>query len=166
MAFYEWRRGPLWITTDPSDVDLDVVHAFLTRSYWAWGVTRERVAQSIAGSIPFALFEDGRQVGFARVISDRATFAWLADVFVVPDARGRGLGVWLVETILSHPELQGLRRWSLATRDAHSLYARFGFVRSGTPERMMEFRPATTEAGGAPPIATTMPSVASTSDKR
>ncbi len=151
MGFPEWRRNGLRISTDPAEVDLDVVHGFLTTSYWARGIARDRVARSIAGSVPFSLIENGRQVGFARVISDRATFAWLADVFVVPEARGRGLGVWLVESILSHPELQGLRRWSLSTRDAHSLYARFGFVRCATPERIMDFRPGSIEAGGTPP---------------
>jgi len=151
MASHEWRRGAYRITTDAAEIDLDVVHGFLTTSYWAWGITRDRVARSIAGSIPFGLFERDRQVAFARVISDCSTFAWLADVFVLPDARGRGLSLWLIETVLSHPDLQGLRRWSLATRDAHSLYARFGFVRLATPERMMEFRPGSAEAGGAAP---------------
>ncbi len=155
MASYEWRRGEHRITTDPAAIDLDVVHGFLTTSYWAWGITRDRVARSIAGSIPFGLFEGDRQVAFARVISDYSTFAWLADVFVLQEHRGRGLGIWLVETILSHPDLQGLRRWSLATRDAHSLYARFGFVRLATPERMMEFRPGSAEAGGPAPATTT-----------
>lgn len=134
-------------------MDLDVVHGFLTTSYWAAGVTREKVVRSIAGSIPFSVFEGGRQVGFARVISDLATFAWVADVFVLPDARGQGLGVWLVESILAHPDLQGLRRWSLATRDAHTLYERFGFARIATPERMMEFRPDSPDAGGSPTVA-------------
>jgi GNAT superfamily N-acetyltransferase len=150
---YEWRRDGLRITTDPAQIDLDVVHGFLTASYWAWGITRDRVERSIAGSIPFALFEDEQQVGFARVISDRATFAWVADVFVLPGFRGRGLGTWLMETVLAHPDLQRLRRWSLATRDAHSLYARFGFVRLASPERMMEFRPAGTDAGRPAPAS-------------
>ena len=148
---HEWRRGRHRITTDPAQVDVDVVHGFLVTSYWASGITRERVERSIAGSIPFALFEDDRQVGFARVISDGATFAWLADVFVLPEDRGKGLGQWLVASILAHPELQGLRRWSLATRDAHSLYARYGFARLASPDRMMELRPDSTGAGGAGP---------------
>ena len=149
MESHEWRRERFRITTDPTQIDLEVVHAFLTSSYWAAGVTQERVARSIAGSIPFGLFEEDRQVGFARVISDLATFAWLADVFVLPESRGRGLGIWLVGTILAHPDLRGLRRWSLATRDAHSLYGRFGFVRLGNPDRMMEYRPGDADAGGA-----------------
>lgn len=147
MEMLEWRRERFRITTDPTQIDLEVVHAFLTSSYWAAGVSRERVERSIAGSIPFGLFEEDRQVGFARVISDLATFAWLADVFVLPDSRGRGLGIWLVGTILAHPDLQGLRRWSLATRDAHSLYGRFGFVGLGNPDRMMEYRPGGADAG-------------------
>jgi GNAT superfamily N-acetyltransferase len=154
VAVQEWRRGRHRITTDPSQVDLDVVHGFLTTSYWAHGVTRERVVRSIAGSIPFALFEDDRQVGFARVISDGATFAWLADVFVLEEARGQGLGQWLVASIMEHPDLQGLRRWSLATRDAHSLYARYGFAPLANPDRMMEYRPGSPDAGGAPPAGT------------
>jgi GNAT superfamily N-acetyltransferase len=151
IAPYEWRRGNHRITTDPAEVDLDVVHGFLTTSYWAAGISRERVARSIDNSIPFAVFEDARQVGFARVISDGVTFAWLADVFVVPDRRGQGLGTWLVESILSHPELQGLRRWSLATRDAHALYAHHGFGRLATPERMMEYRPGPSDSGAVRP---------------
>jgi GNAT superfamily N-acetyltransferase len=149
---HEWQRGRHRITTDPAAVDLDVVHGFLTTSYWAYGVTRERVERSIAGSITFSLFEDDRQVGFARVITDRATFAWLSDVFVLEEQRGQGLGQWLVASILEHPDLQGLRRWSLATRDAHTLYSRYGFA-PVNPDRMMEYRPATTDAGGAPPAA-------------
>jgi GNAT superfamily N-acetyltransferase len=155
MPGHEWRRERHRITTDPDEIDLDVVHGFLTNSYWARGVTRERVARSIQGSIAFGLFEDRRQVGFARVITDRATFAWLADVFILPPARGQGLGVWLVESILSHPDLQGLRRWSLSTRDAHSLYSRFGFTTTANPERMREFRPGSPEAGGSAATATT-----------
>jgi GNAT superfamily N-acetyltransferase len=150
MPIREWQRGPFRITTEAARVDLDVVHGFLTTSYWATGVTREKVARSIAGSIPFALLHDDRQIGFARVVSDGATFAWIADVFVLPDYRGQGLGQWLIASILTHPELQGLRRWSLATRDAHTLYERYGFRRIPNPDRMMEFRPGSPDAGGAP----------------
>ena len=149
----EWHRDRFRITTDPARVDLDVVHGYLTTSYWAWGITRDRVARSIAGAIPFAMLHDNRQVGFARVISDRATFAWVADVFILPGHRDRGLGIWLVESILAHPDLQGLRRWSLSTRDAHLLYARFGFTALESPERMMQYRPGGTEAGGPEPRA-------------
>ena len=126
------------ISTDRDRLDLDYVHAFLTTSYWSPGVTRDVVERAIAGSLCFGLYApDGGQAGFARAITDRATYAYLADVFVGAEHRGRGLGVWLVETILGHPELQGLRRWALATADAHSLYERFGFVRPPDPEKFM-----------------------------
>lgn len=126
------------ISTDPARLDLDAIHGFLRTAYWSQGVAREVVERSIAHSLPFGLYApDGAQAGFARVISDRAVFAYVGDVFVLPDHRGRGLGVWLVETMLAHPELQGLRRWHLATADAHALYARFGFAPSD-PARMMD----------------------------
>ena len=126
------------ISTDPARLDVAYVHAFLTESYWAAGIPRETVERSIAGSLSFGLYApDATQAGFARVVSDRATFAWLADVFVGDAHRGRGLGVWLVETVLAHPELQGLRRWALATADAHALYARFGFAAASKPETLL-----------------------------
>jgi GNAT superfamily N-acetyltransferase len=125
----EWRREPYEISTDPARIDLDVVHGYLAgESYWAPGIPREVVRRSIAHALPFGLYAPAGQVGFARVVTDRATFAYLGDVFVLPAHRGRGLGVWLVSTVLAHPDLQGLRRWHLATRDAHGLYARFGFT--------------------------------------
>jgi GNAT superfamily N-acetyltransferase len=130
------------ISTDPERLDLDVIHGFLRTAYWCPGVSREVVERSIAHSIPFGVYApDGAQAGFARVVSDRAVFAYVGDVFVLEAHRGRGLGVWLVETMLAHPELQGLRRWHLATGDAHGLYARFGF-RASDPATMMDRRPA------------------------
>ena len=126
------------ISTDPSELDLGVVHDYLKESYWAAGVPEDVVRRSIEGSLCFGVHGDGEQVGFARVITDRATFAYLADVFVLEEHRGRGIGRWLVEVVLSHPELQGLRRWVLATRDAHELYKRYGFARLGRPEIFME----------------------------
>lgn len=126
------------ITNDPGRIDVAAVHAFLTTSYWSPGVARETVERAIAGSLPFSLLApDGAQAGFARAISDRATYAYLADVYVLEEHRGRGLGVWLVQTVLEHPELQGLRRWALATGDAHGLYARFGFAPPRRPELHM-----------------------------
>jgi N-acetylglutamate synthase-like GNAT family acetyltransferase len=126
----EWRKGEYTISDDPSRLDLDVVHGFLSgESYWARGRSRERVERAVEHSLPFGVYRaDGRQVGFARVVTDRATFAWLADVFILPEERGRGLSKWLVECVLAHPELQGLRRWLLATRDAQELYRRYGFT--------------------------------------
>ena len=128
-----WQRPPYRITDDPRAVDLAVVHEFLASSYWARGIPRETVARAVARSLPFSLFQGDRQVGFARAVTDRATFAYLADVFVLESERGRGLGGWLVATVLALPELQGLRRWLLATRDAHGLYRRFGFTPLADP---------------------------------
>jgi GNAT superfamily N-acetyltransferase len=122
-----WERPPYRISDQAVDLDLDAVHAFLVTSYWARGIPRATVERSIRHSLPFGLFNGTRQIGFARAVTDRATFAYLADVFVAEDERGRGLGAWLVSTVLEHPELKGLRRWLLATRDAHDLYRRFGF---------------------------------------
>jgi GNAT superfamily N-acetyltransferase len=123
----EWTRGEYTISTDRTRLDLDVIHAFLVGSYWAEGRTRERVAQSIAHSLPFGLYHRERQVGFARVVTDYVVLAFLSDVFVVEAHRGRGLGTWLVEVVTSLPELHPIRRWLLGTRDAHELYRRVGF---------------------------------------
>ena len=134
----EWRRDGLTISTDRSKLDRKAIHEFLTASYWATGIPREVVDRSIDGALCFGVFEDGRQVGFARVITDSATFAYLADVFVLESHRGRGLAAWLMECILAHPDLQGLRRWMLLTRDAHPLYRKSGFRDLAHPERVME----------------------------
>lgn len=124
----EWKRDEYTISCEHARLDMGAIHEFLSReSYWARGRSRERIELAIKNSLPFGLYKGERQVGFARVVTDYATFAWLADVFVLDVERGRGLGVWLVETALAHPDLRGLRRWILATRDAHELYRRFGF---------------------------------------
>jgi GNAT superfamily N-acetyltransferase len=133
----EWTRPPYRISDRPDDLDLDRIHGFLTASYWARGIPRATVERSIRHSLPFGLFRERRQIGFARVVSDRATFAYLADVFVAEEARGRGLGTWLVATALAHPDLQGLRRWLLATRDAHALYRKLGFAPLADPTILM-----------------------------
>lgn len=140
---YEARRGGHVVSDDPARLDLALIHGFLASSYWAAGIPEETMRRSIAGSLAFGLYRlddegGGRQVGFARAVTDRATYAYLADVFVVPDERGQGLGTFLVEAVLAHPDLQGLRRWSLVTRDAHDLYRKFGFVPLAAPERHME----------------------------
>lgn len=123
----EWQRGDYTISTDPARLDLDVVHGFLSRSYWAEGRSRERVAQAIAGSLPFGLYHPTGQAGFARVVTDYVVIAYLADVFVLEPHRGKGLGKWLVEVVSGTPELGRIRRWILGTRDAHGLYRQFGF---------------------------------------
>ncbi len=134
----EWTRDGFRITTDPTKIDRAAAHAYLSRSYWAEGVPREIVDRSIDNSLAFAVFEEEKQVGFARVITDRATFAYVADVYVLEEYRGRGLARWLMETILAHPDLQGLRRWLLTTRDAHDLYGKVGFVPAERVQRFME----------------------------
>lgn len=127
------------ISTDPARLDVDVIHGFLRGAYWSPGVPREITERAIAHSIPFGLFApDGAQAGFARVVTDRAIFGYLADVFVLPEHRGRGLGVRLVEAVLEHPDLQGLRRLELHTLDAHGVYERCGFAAPAHPERAME----------------------------
>jgi GNAT superfamily N-acetyltransferase len=128
------------ISTDPSRLQLDAIHAYLTRSYWSPGVPRDVVARAIANSMCFGIYLGDTQVGFARVVTDKASFAYLADVYVLEEHRRQGLSKRLVETIQAHPELQGLRRFLLATRDAHGLYAQFGFKPLAVPERMMERR--------------------------
>jgi GNAT superfamily N-acetyltransferase len=133
----QWTRGDYTISTDRDRLDLDVIHRFLSRSYWAEGRSRERVAVAIAHSLPFGLYHQGAQVGFARVVSDAVVVAFLADVFVLEEHRGRGLGAWLVDVVTGLPELGRIRRWLLGTRDAHGLYARYGF-RAPRPGILME----------------------------
>lgn len=133
-----WTRDTLSVTTDRTEVDLSLVSEFLGSCYWAAGIPPATVRKSIENSMCFLVRDGERQVGFARVITDRATFAYIGDVFVVEDCRGRGLSKWLMECITSHPELQGLRRWILATRDAHGLYEQFGFTPLKDPTRFME----------------------------
>jgi GNAT superfamily N-acetyltransferase len=157
----EWRRGELVISTDPTRLNIDVIHAFLTNCYWAKGIPRDVVARSMEHSLCFGIYDESTsksptshkerekggstaltkppaQVGFARVVSDFATIAYLGDVFVMDSHRGRGLGKWMMECIMLHPSLQGLRRWILLTRDAHGLYSQFGFTPVKAPERYME----------------------------
>jgi GNAT superfamily N-acetyltransferase len=134
----EWRRGEYLVSDDRWRVDREVVHGFLCESYWARGIPRHLVERSIRHSLCFGVYRGDAQVGFARVITDRATFAYLADVFVVDAHRGRGLSNFLMECVVAHPELQGLRRFLLGTRDAHALYARYGFAAPRKPEIWME----------------------------
>jgi len=134
MNFY---KGNYSISTAKEKLDIPFIHAFLSRSYWAENIPFETVQKSIEGSVCFGLYEGNKQIGFARVITDLATFGYLADVFIDENYRGRGLSKWLVEIIMDYPELQGFRSWQLATKDAHGLYARFGFTIPDNPERIM-----------------------------
>ncbi|MFO1396435.1 MAG: GNAT family N-acetyltransferase [Burkholderiales bacterium] len=137
-ASFTARRDGYELSTDPARLDLDVVHGFLAASYWAQDIPRDVVARALAGSLCFGLHHASGQVGLARFVTDRATFAYLADVFVLSAHRGQGLATWLVGTALTHPALTGLRRVLLATRDMHALYAKVGFTPLVRPERMME----------------------------
>ena len=134
----EWTKDDFLITTDKEKIDALYVHQFLSCSYWAAGIPLETVQRSIEGSLCFSVVYLNHQVGFARVITDEATFAYLADVFIDENFRGKGLSKWLMEVIISYPTLQGLRRFMLATRDAHGLYKQFGFEPMKNPDRWME----------------------------
>jgi len=127
------------ISTDNNDLDFEVIYDFISNSYWAEDIPKDTLRTAISNSFCFGVYDSiGRQVGFARLITDKATFAYLADVFVIPSQRGKGLSKWLVETIVSHSDLQGLRRMVLATRDAHGLYAQYGFKPVENPEILMQ----------------------------
>lgn len=139
----EWRRDDYRLTDETAGVDVDAVHAFLSGSYWASGIPREVVARSVEHSLNVSLWfappaAAAAQVGFARVVTDFATVAYLADVYVLEAHRGRGLSTWMMEVVAAHPRLQGLRRWILLTRDAHGLYAKTGWTPIAKPDRWME----------------------------
>jgi GNAT superfamily N-acetyltransferase len=137
----EWSRGEYRITTDIGKFDFEVVHRYLSEvAYWSPGISREKVERAAAHSLAFGLFHRDAQVGYARAITDTVSFAYLADVFVLPGRQRDGLGTWLVECVLAHPDLQGLRKMMLTTTSAHTLYARFGFVVPAEPEKLMEKR--------------------------
>ncbi len=141
------ENAPLEISTDPARLDVDLIHAFLTESYWATGRSRVAVEQSIRNSLCFGAYVGGEQVAFARVITDEATFAYLADVFVVPKWRGRGISKRLIRKVLDHPGLMDISIL-LRTRDAHELYRRFGFTPSRDPERFMSVINSVSERKG------------------
>jgi GNAT superfamily N-acetyltransferase len=128
------------ISSDPSRLDLDVIHGFLSTSYWAQGRTRETVDRALRNSICVGTYRQGRQAGFGRIVTDRAVFAYLADIFVLPEYRGQGLGKTLVRAMLDHPDIRGLPAVLLRTRDAHGLYAQFGFEPAARPEELMSLR--------------------------
>ncbi len=133
-----WTKGEFRISTNDTEFDINYIHQFLSNSYWAENIPIETVKRSINGSLSFAVLIGNKQIGFARVITDQSTFAYLADVFIDETYRGKGLSKWLMEVILHHPSLQGLRRFMLATRDAHDLYAKFGFTPIAEPQRLMQ----------------------------
>ena len=135
----EWRRSEYTISTDNERLDRQVIHDFISKqSYWGQGRKIETTQRALENSLNFGLYKDNQQVGFARVVTDYCTFAWLADVFILDDHRGRGLSKWLMEVIMDHPRLTGMRRWVLATKDAQGLYRQFGFTEMVQPERWME----------------------------
>ncbi len=135
---FEVHQASFTISTDPARLQIEVIVAALGDSYWANLRSRDAIEQSLEHSLCFGVYHGEHQVGLARVITDHATFAYLCDVFILESERGRGLGKWLMQTVMTHPELQGLRRWMLATRDAHGLYAQYGFTALSAPERWME----------------------------
>ncbi len=134
----EWNRGQFSVSTDPERLDIAATAEFLATTYWAPEISESVVRRSVANSIVFGLYDDDRQIGFAKVVSDRATFAWVGDVFVLDDYRGLGLGLWLMRCVLAHPDLQELRRWMLASTSARGLYEKLGFKALRGPERFME----------------------------
>ena len=136
--FFESHKDNLLISTDPGLLNVDAICDFLSRAYWAQNRPREIIKLSLRHSLVFGIYDGSRQVGLARIVTDYATFAWLCDVFVHEDYRGKGVGKWLIATVISHPGFQDLRRIALATRDAHGLYSQFGFTSMNNPERWME----------------------------
>jgi GNAT superfamily N-acetyltransferase len=137
----EWSRDDYRITTDIAEFDFNVVHHYLSEiAYWSPGISREQVERAARHSLAFGLFHRGTQIGYARAITDTVSFAYLADVFVLPERQRGGLGIWLMECVMAHPDLQGLRKMLLTTSSAHTLYARFGFVVPADPEKLMEKR--------------------------
>jgi GNAT superfamily N-acetyltransferase len=133
-----FRRDDFRISTDPAILNIDLIHSYLSReTYWAAGIPRDTLVRAVTGSLCFGVYESEKQVGFARVVTDRATFAYLCDVFVLREYQGRGLSKWLMECVVSHPDLQGLRRFVLVTKDAHGLYAKFGFETPADPASYM-----------------------------
>lgn len=134
----EYRKDNFLVSTDPARLDLDAIHAYITRSYWATGRTKETVAKSLENSLNFGLYDGERQIGLARVVTDYVLFAYLCDVYVLEEYRGQGLSKWLLGCMMSYPGLDSLRSWTLRTRDAHGLYRQFGFSEIAVPERYME----------------------------
>jgi GNAT superfamily N-acetyltransferase len=142
MTLYEQRQGNFLVSTDPAKVDLAATHAYLARAYWSEGIPKDLLARAIANSLCFGVYEETgdklKQVGFTRLVTDCATYAYICDVFILEEYRGHGLSKFMMACVMAHPDLQGLRRWNLVTRDAHGLYRQFGFKEVASPERYME----------------------------
>src|SRR5262249_41316682 len=134
---HTWTQPPFTVSTDSTLLDLDVIHGFLRTSYWSPEIPRRIVERAIANSLCFGLYHEAMQIGFARIVTDCATFAYLADVFVLPEWRGRELSKFLMTCVKAHPDLKDLRRWLLMTADAHGLYTQFGFTALAKPDRAM-----------------------------
>lgn len=143
---FETQHGQFTISTDPNRLDIDTICDFLSRAYWADTRPRHKTERAIQNSLVFGVYEGNKQIGLARVVTDYSIFAYLCDVFIHEDYRAHGLGKWLIQTILEHPELNDVRRWLLVTNDAHGLYKQFGFTTIDNPERWMQnFKPFTAE---------------------
>lgn len=138
VQIYETQRDTFTISTDPARLDMNAVHDFLSRTYWAKGRPRERTEEAAANSLVFGVYEGRHQIGMARVVTDFSIVAYLCDVFIREDFRGRGLGKWLVQNILEHPDLIHVRRWLLTTEDAHGFYQQFDFVQLADPPKWMQ----------------------------
>jgi len=137
----EWHNGNFLVTTDVARFDVTAIHAYLSQeSYWARNISFDLVEKSVENSLSFGLLDAGKQIGFARVVTDRATYAYVMDVYVLQSHRRRGLATWMIKCVLAHPDLQGLRKLSLSTRDMHALYRKFGFSGLEHPDRAMELR--------------------------
>ncbi|YCH32253.1 GNAT family N-acetyltransferase [Erwinia sp. D4-22] len=139
----QWQRDEFILSTERQRLDIDWIHFQLSeRSYWARGQPRAKTERAIAGSLPFGLYQQNQQIGFARVVTDYTRFGWLCDLIIDEAWRGHGLGSWLATCVRAHPELQTVRRWMLATQDAHQLYQRLGWCVVQNPQRLMEFPPS------------------------
>ncbi len=137
----EYQKGEFLLSSDPDKLDLDMIHGYLSKhSYWAQNIPSIVVERSLKNSLSFGLYHKKKQIGLVRVITDRATFAYLADTFVIDEYQGKGLGTWMIETVIKSSELQGLRRWQLSTRDAHDFYQKFGFHALEYPDRHMTIK--------------------------
>lgn len=143
---YTVLKDDFIFSTDKNKIDVEYVHAFLTQSYWSPGIIKEKVKRAIENSMCFGVYKKDEQIGFARVITDKTSFAYLCDVFIDEKYRGKGIGKNLIKAIIEHPELQGLRRILLTTKDAHKVYEQVGFTAFANPERFMVYNPAATKS--------------------